>query len=629
MNDKDLIMRFDPGTILHLGVQMYTSLPAVLAELVANAYDADATEVTIKLFDEDEKSIMVIDNGTGMSFDELNNEFLVIGRNRRHSKPLTEKFGRPVIGRKGLGKLAFFGIANKIRIVTVKNGIKNAFLMDYSDIEQLRNKEQTFPVYKPKILVKDEKSEEPSGTSVKLSELKRKYKFNPKEIAESLAKTFQIFDEENFNVQIEYNNTLFSFEINNEWAYKEFDNSFKLIVFEDLETNSKLYSFAKAKNITGKLFAGEKTVASERNGVALFSRGKLVNRFEFYGLKATSVGYKYITGYLNVDFIDDFEEDMIATNRQSLLWEKEELEELKNFLQNLIKGFYTQFRKHRSNKAQKDIQTQLGIDLNEWFNTLPKHEKSLAQKIIGTVINSEGIDTDKKKELVNYTVSSFQFEAFKDLASEIAETNLNDLGKLLSLFKEWEFIEAREMSKLAMGRLKTIETFERLIAENALEVQVIHPFFKKFPWILDPRINMFRHEVQYATLLKENYPEEELNEQNRRIDFLCTSVSNHKFIIELKRPHHRISYKDIEQAKDYRSFLENYLGTDSMHPNKVVAYIVGGKINNDDRRTRDEIDTQMKADKVYVKTYMELLTEAKNYHEEFIKKYEEFRKTNG
>ena len=81
--NKKLRMRFTPNTIEHLGVRMYSQLPPVLSELIANAYDADATEVKILLQDTAEKEIVVSDNGHGMSFDELNEKFLTIGRNRR------------------------------------------------------------------------------------------------------------------------------------------------------------------------------------------------------------------------------------------------------------------------------------------------------------------------------------------------------------------------------------------------------------------------------------------------------------------------------------------------------------------------------------------------------------------
>ena len=61
-------MSFDPNTIEHLGIQMYSTLPPVIAELVANAYDADASSVTIFLGDTGEKRIIIEDTGHGMSF---------------------------------------------------------------------------------------------------------------------------------------------------------------------------------------------------------------------------------------------------------------------------------------------------------------------------------------------------------------------------------------------------------------------------------------------------------------------------------------------------------------------------------------------------------------------------------
>ena len=64
---------------------MYSQLPYALAELVANAYDAGADNVLIKLYDNDpnNKRIVIIDDGDGMSYDEVGEKFLVIGRKRR------------------------------------------------------------------------------------------------------------------------------------------------------------------------------------------------------------------------------------------------------------------------------------------------------------------------------------------------------------------------------------------------------------------------------------------------------------------------------------------------------------------------------------------------------------------
>lgn len=104
--NQKLEMSFDPQTIEHLGVKMYSQLPNAIAELIANSYDAESPEVHIILKDnEEEKSIAVVDKGIGMSFDEINENFLRIGRKRRESDSgLSPNGKRKVTGRKGLGK---------------------------------------------------------------------------------------------------------------------------------------------------------------------------------------------------------------------------------------------------------------------------------------------------------------------------------------------------------------------------------------------------------------------------------------------------------------------------------------------------------------------------------------------
>src|SRR3989338_8687653 len=100
MSQEELKMSFDPNTIEHLGVRMYSTLPPVLAELIANAYDADAEHVLLTLKDNGDKEIIIEDDGTGMSFEDINSKFLRIGRPRRQEEgvQVTAK-NRKVIGK--------------------------------------------------------------------------------------------------------------------------------------------------------------------------------------------------------------------------------------------------------------------------------------------------------------------------------------------------------------------------------------------------------------------------------------------------------------------------------------------------------------------------------------------------
>ena len=52
----------DLQVLNHLGLNLYSSMPAVIAEVVANAWDADAKEVTISIGDDE---IVISDNGCG------------------------------------------------------------------------------------------------------------------------------------------------------------------------------------------------------------------------------------------------------------------------------------------------------------------------------------------------------------------------------------------------------------------------------------------------------------------------------------------------------------------------------------------------------------------------------------
>ena len=139
-----LIMENDPNTIEHLGIHQYSTLPPVLAELVANAYDAEAKEVSIYLFDRDKKEIVVEDNGHGMTFTELNSKFLRIGRNRREEEnsEKSKNGKRLVIGKKGIGKLSFFGISPKIKIETIQNNKKNSFLLELAELKKAGKKKE-------------------------------------------------------------------------------------------------------------------------------------------------------------------------------------------------------------------------------------------------------------------------------------------------------------------------------------------------------------------------------------------------------------------------------------------------------------------------------------------------------
>jgi HSP90 family molecular chaperone len=136
--DKTLVLDIQSLIIRHLGIQMYQKPADVISEMVANAWDADAEKVDVKIT---KTSIKISDDGHGMTFDECQNYFLKVGRDRRKDTGSDKSIGkkRPVLGRKGIGKFAGFGISNKITIDTtsLKTSENTVFCMDLDKIYEI------------------------------------------------------------------------------------------------------------------------------------------------------------------------------------------------------------------------------------------------------------------------------------------------------------------------------------------------------------------------------------------------------------------------------------------------------------------------------------------------------------
>lgn len=409
---EKLELKFDPRIIKHLGVQMYQKLPPVLAELISNSYDANATWVKIKFIDEDGiKQIEVLDNGDGMSFDDIKHKFLVIGKNRRDDEPERTSKGRKVTGRKGLGKLAVFGIANLMQVQTVKDKFKNIFNMDLDTI--LNSKDET---YEPDILCKNEPIQKDSGTLIILRGIKRKTAFNLDELKESISKRFAFKDEFTIYLEEEGKETL---SINSETKW-EFITPVKEWVFPESDDDE----FAITNNINGKIIITKNQLKEGERGICLYARGKLVNPHEFYGIRiATSYAYNYITGVFNVDYIDDdLDEDYVSTNRDGLTWAHDELQELREWLVSKLKIVEKRWRDLRTKEKEESIKEITGVNLTEWTDTMPeKYQKSI-RKIVENIVDKEEIDKEITCDLVteiNKVVPVYPFFHWRELHSEV------------------------------------------------------------------------------------------------------------------------------------------------------------------------------------------------------------------
>lgn len=179
--DRRINQAFKPRARLLqlLGDQLIGSSKLAVFELVKNAYDADASEVTITLGDlgTADPWIRVQDNGQGMSLDTIRDIWLVPGDDHREKDRQQDRrsprFRRLPLGEKGVGRFAVHKLGGRVRMITRAADSRECFVsIDWSDLMSskfLEDAAVTVTEREAKIFKGDE-----TGTRIRIDALNQK-----------------------------------------------------------------------------------------------------------------------------------------------------------------------------------------------------------------------------------------------------------------------------------------------------------------------------------------------------------------------------------------------------------------------------------------------------------------------
>ena len=101
---------------------IYRSPANALKELVSNSFDAGATEVIINTDHPAFSNVTCFDNGPGLSIDKLRTIFRYIGGSDKRFDEESGRYGRPIIGKIGIGILAMSQISKRFVIISSQEG---------------------------------------------------------------------------------------------------------------------------------------------------------------------------------------------------------------------------------------------------------------------------------------------------------------------------------------------------------------------------------------------------------------------------------------------------------------------------------------------------------------------------
>lgn len=628
----DLPFRVDPHMLEDLGLNLYSNLPRVLVEFIANAYDADATHATISMdfeliarvrdemrrdwkqqqadakarADAGEASpdsdpleegllpggatISIQDDGHGMSLDQLKDKFLVAGRRRRLEGGDRSPGKRVLMGRKGVGKLAGFGVARLIEVVSKVASEDHAHRI-YLDFDRIMQLTDSSDVRVPTFRLPDDGGLGDEGTRVTFSRLVHEsVKSREDTIRRRIGDHFYLIDPSDFTIHL--NDTCV--EPSRRALAYAWPDAEGMGVDDLVPQSLPIPETGKEVEFNYRLrFVEDRaSLRAAERGVRVYAHKRLAAAPSLLHADTNMHGFRmtdYLDGVLHADFIDEHARDYIATDRQGLRWETPLLQPVHEFLSAQIKEACRAYQGVRdARKAEEVKEDPFTVDLLESAQ-LSSREKRLAVAVCARLasFHRQGVEGEAYRNHAGLLVGAIGKGEIFTAISKIGSQDNPELHALAIEVTKLTHAEIDQTLSVVKSRLVAIDALQRIVGSvdfrDANNEGELHTLLEANPWLIDPtyfefltsnRSNrtLFRRlekKLKIGAGLPDDYDatvDSESNPmgENRRPDlvFLLGNISLQRVVIvELKAPNTPLHFNHLVQLEDYmddtRVFLES------------------------------------------------------------------------
>jgi hypothetical protein len=662
------------GRLLNnLGINMYGSLGKCLVEFAANAYDGDATHIDITLDQaaidlarkevrseakkrfaaqaqarqearkaaeetaadsgvplppEDEMpvisfvedplpglTVVIADDGHGMSPQEVQNKFLPINRDRRSDKNAnglkTEAGKRYVMGRKGIGKLSAFGAAMDMTVRTKRRGesfateftLKQAELLDAPDVAGV-------PITATYV---EGQPLDDHGTTITLSGLKcDSMKFTMEQLEDALANAFYPVRPSEFDIRI--NGSAITRRVGDiefTWppapipALIEASEA-ATIAAEELEVDAAAVDEPPrewmADGEVGDDDIGHlpfryivkfktKSLEASKRGARIYCNNRLAFGPSLLDLKTgmhNFMAHQYMECIVEADALDRQNVDLISTDRGDLLRDNELVDAFVKEITDIMIRAIAAHGKAREEIADRELDEDPKLDLiRRELEAMPRSQRASGRKVMKIMVARYGISSPEFMTVAPLVMRSMGAGEVLVNLIEIAR-NPKDMEQVLHELNELRRIELNDALKIYKGRRNGISALRKLILDGEDEwlqgkrsEADLQSLLKEQPWIINTELSSYvtsdsDMETVVSQLAKElgvdeHAPVYENAEKKKRdqtrpdLVFLLGDVPSRPgtvFVVELKSPNIPLEIDHLAQLTRYMRKVEEWLGAE-------------------------------------------------------------------
>lgn len=457
MKEKEFIQGtlFEEDYLIRTLGNLGTQPEVALTELVANAWDAGATQVSIFIPEEKGQKLTIEDNGSGLTKDEFRSRWMKLSYNRlRHQGKMVEfpkgvDLKRYAYGRNGVGRHGLLCFNNEYKVITNKNGTESTFILT------TKSEKQPF-------IIKSETFKKSTTTGTILEVIVEKNLPNPNTILEVISARF--LHDPKFTVSI--NRKTIQLE-----EHKGLIESVPIEI-DDIKLHINLIDSKKSRKST--LY----------QGIAIWQGGRLVgepswilgNIMVLDGRSKEAKRYSVVVE--TTDLADFIQEDWTGFKKDK------KLDKVYEAIDEEVQKMFSKIAKDNVEETTRQIRNQYKKQYND-LSPLAKYEFNEAIQHI-SILNPTA-----KEESISLAVETLlnleKTRSGNELLTKLSTLSVEDIEGLNKLLDNWSVKDALTVLDEIDKRISVIEAIRKLSNDsNVNELHVLHPLVASARWIFGP-----------------------------------------------------------------------------------------------------------------------------------------------
>lgn len=530
--------------------QEYTSTEKALKELVDNAWDADADQVSILLPQPmTDTPIVITDDGCGMTEEELRRHYLFIASDRRSRRgERTVGKNRLIKGRKGIGKFAGLMAASIMKLETRARGHLCGFTLRLEDLANVEDIEQLDIAFRS-----EDCDEKLHGTTITLSGLHQGLAYpDANKLRQVLLQDYG--RQNDFRLRVN----------GKQLAVDDVSGSYSDSMHELPEVGSVRLRFAISDGKAGL----------RQPGITLRVDGKSIGKPRFFGLDEQDDFPRKLLNKLYGEVDADGLRDHITAGWDAPVENSELLKALEAYVQPILRTAFEQQYRQEIQMAQARLQKAIQARLAK----LPEHKRHFADQAIKKIVNKYYCEPESKVGPIVYVLlEALERSDYRMLLEHIADSRPRDVAAIAEGLSDFGLAEMAWLVEQAQARSIFLDQLEQLSLAPSTSEAVMHKALEKALWIFGTEYSLFSSNItlrrQVETFLGKQYAGVKADQ---RPDLLLNENLNGEYLlIEFKKPGHALNHDNYLQAITYRHELGKYISA----PIKVL--LIGGKRSPD------------------------------------------------